>query len=168
MIRVENNFLNNTEFNYILDVVTSDKFPWYLQKYKVFEGDEQIQFTHNLVKEVNNEIQSSFFVSVFLSDLLKNLKATSVLKAKINLTPKTDKIIETQPHTDINNIDLNNPSMTAILYLNTNNGYTQIVGGNKVQSVENRLLTFPTHTSHFGTTHTDIDYRIVLNVVYKT
>jgi len=167
MIKVENNFLNNTEFNYILDVVTSDKFPWYLQKYKVFQGDNQIQFTHNLVNKINNKTQSSFFVSVFLSELLKKLNATHVLKAKINLTPKTDKILETPPHTDIDNIDLNNPSMTAILYMNTNNGYTQIVGGNKVPSVENRLLTFPTNTSHFGTTHTDTDYRIVLNVVYK-
>ena len=32
---------------------------------------------------------------------------------------------------------------TSILYMNTNNGYTIFENGDKVESVENRLVTFP-------------------------
>ena len=97
----------------------------------------------------------------------KAISDNNVIRAKLNLTHRTHKTIETKPHTDVSKIDLNEPSETAILYMNTNNGYTQIVGGEKIESVQNRLLVFPTNTSHFGATNTDIDYRIVLNLVYK-
>ena len=50
--------------------------------------------------------------------------------------------------------------------MNTNNGYTKIVNGNKIDSIENTLVTIPTDTLHFATTHTDVDYRAVLNIVY--
>jgi len=165
MIKVENNFLNNDYFFQMQNIVFSDEFPWYLQKFKVEEGDGNTQFTHNLVKIVGEkqEIKPSPFFTPLMSGFISQIGATNIIRAKLNLTFKTEKIIEFKPHVDSFN-DEN--SLTSILYLNTNNGYTQIVNGNKIDSIENRLVTFPTDTLHFGTTHTDVDYRAVLNIVY--
>lgn len=159
------------------EIMTGVNFPWFLQQSVVFPGDGGTQFTHNLVTEnkQTGKKNTSFWITPILSPLLKQLgkfngKAISdnnVIRAKLNLTHRTHKTIETKPHTDVSKIDLNEPSETAILYMNTNNGYTQIVGGEKIESIQNRLLVFPTNTSHFGATNTDIDYRIVLNLVYK-
>ena len=55
---------------------------------------------------------------------------------------------------------------TAIFYLNTNNGWTQFEDGTKVESVENRLVTFPATTHHVGFSCTDESVRIVLNLNY--
>ena len=55
MTKVENNFLNNDHFFQMQNIVFSDEFPWYLQKFKVEEGDGNTQFTHNLVKIVGEK-----------------------------------------------------------------------------------------------------------------
>lgn len=168
MVQVINNFLNNDEFHSIYQLITGVNFPWYLQQSIVFNDNNQTQFTHNLVKKSKDETKTSFYITPILSPLLRELKAKDVIRSKINLTYRTNKVIEILPPTDVSKIDLNEPSKTAILYMNTNNGYTQIVGGEKIDSIQNRLVMFPTNTSHFEVTHTDIEYRMVLNLVYKT
>lgn len=55
---------------------------------------------------------------------------------------------------------------TAIFYLNTNNGWTQFEDGTKVESVANRLVTFPATYNHVGFACTDKSVRIVLNINY--
>ena len=44
--------------------------------------------------------------------------------------------------TDIEN------SLTSILYINTNDGYTKFEDGTIVESVENRLVTFDSRMKH--------------------
>ena len=55
---------------------------------------------------------------------------------------------------------------TAILYINTNNGYTEFEDGTKVDSVANRLVTFPANTRHRGVSQTDEETRILINFNY--
>ena len=52
---------------------------------------------------------------------------------------------------------------TAIFYLNTNNGYTEFEGENRIDCVENRLVMFPAKTRHRAIGQTDVIQRIVLN-----
>ena len=163
MIKIENNFLDNDTFFDLQNSVTSDNFPWFLQHGKVEVGDGQKQFTHNLVKNKNDTRLSTSFMPLILTPVIVKLNINTVVCAKLNLTHRENEIIPSLPHTDI---DIYDKSFTSILYLNTNNGYTQIVGGEKIPSIQNRFVTFPTNTPHFGTTHTDTDYRIVLNLVY--
>jgi len=51
----------------------------------------------------------------------------------------------------------------AIYYLNTNNGYTEFKNGTIVESVCDRLVTFPNNLLHRGVSQTDCMYRIVIN-----
>ena len=54
---------------------------------------------------------------------------------------------------------------TSLLYINTNNGYTEFETGEKVSSVANRLVTFPNNLYHTGTTNTcDEPFRCVVNI----
>ena len=55
---------------------------------------------------------------------------------------------------------------TAILYLNTNNGYTEFKSGDKVKSVSNRVVVFDSNLKHRTVTCTDQKTRIVINFNY--
>ena len=98
-----------------------------------------------------------------IKPILKQLFVKEVIKAKLNLTLKEDIIRPFEYHTDIDYIKCN----TAILYINTNNGKTLFKDKGDVESIENRLVIFPSDLLHTGTTHTDKKYRIVLNINYK-
>jgi hypothetical protein len=55
-------------------------------------------------------------------------------------------------------------SKTAIFYLNTNDGYTIFEkDGEKIDSLENRMLIFDSSERHSGTNCTDQKYRAVIN-----
>ena len=80
----------------------------------------------------------------------------------------TNQII---PHVNIGNdgtIEYLNKekATTSIFYLSTNNGYTEFEDGSTVDSVQNRLVTFPTTTLHRAVGQTDTETRIVLNFNY--
>ena len=71
-------------------------------------------------------------------------------------------------HTDIQGNWGVIPYITSILYLNTNNGYTEFEDGTKVESVANRFISFPIETKHRGTSCTDKKIRVVINFNYLT
>ena len=56
--------------------------------------------------------------------------------------------------------------ITSIFYINTNNGYTKFEDGTIVESVANRMLSFPANMKHCGTSCTDERRRIVINFNY--
>tara|TARA_R100000329_G_scaffold60146_1_gene53889 strand:- start:89 stop:562 length:474 start_codon:yes stop_codon:yes gene_type:complete len=156
MIEVTNNYLDNNEFYKINKIIFGETFPWYFNHEK--------EFFHHLVKiDENNKRESSFFVTPVLSKLLVALKATNVIHSSISFCVKTNEIIEIPP---LNELDKETDSFRAILFLNTNNGYTQIVGGDKIDSVENRLLVFPSNVPYFHTTSSD-NFRTLLQLHFK-
>ena len=157
--KIIDNFLNKKYFNLLNETFLNNMFPWYYQNYKVDVNDNQFQFTHIFYD--NNKENSSFLH--ILNELFKKIKLKTLIRAKLNLTTKTKKFEKFDYHVDTD-IKCN----TAILYLNTNNGKT--VFENKkllsVNSVENRIVIFPSHIKHAGTTHTDTNFRLVLNINY--
>lgn len=97
--------------------------------------------------------------------ILKLLSARAILRIAINKVPRIEKSFITDWHTDFPYKD----SKTSIIYMNTNNGYTILKTKNedkKVNSIENRCLTFSSNTLHAVQLHTDIDERIVINLNY--
>jgi hypothetical protein len=57
-------------------------------------------------------------------------------------------------------------SLTAIYYVNDNNGSTKFEDGDSIDSVANRLVIFPSNLRHSGTRCTDQQRRIVINFNY--
>jgi hypothetical protein len=164
VINVINNFIDNDVFYKFSKIIfDSDEFPWYFKK-KNHPIKNYIQLKHTLIRNNNKEkTLCSPFVTLLLSEILKKLKAQKVYFAEITLRTRTDKIVELPPKI---NPDMNNQTLTAILFLNTNNGYTHVTGTDKIESIENRVIIFPTYTSYFQTTTSNENFRAVLTIEY--
>jgi hypothetical protein len=156
------NFLKLSDLKDLKEVILDPTFPWALNHGVSYPEDGHIQFTNTIYKD--NEFKSTWTLGGL--DIFKEkLKIISLVRAKINLLPRTEKIIEHQAHIDIPNPPDN--LKTAILYLNTNNGYTKFENGDTVSSVENKLIIFDTKLKHSGTTNScDAPYRVVFNLNY--
>ena len=160
-IVVQDNFLDKKYFKELqTEILAMDYgFPWFRSSidYKGAPGDYQM--VH--VAYSNGRQNSNFLPKLFT--LLEKLDVYSLQRVKINLQERKEKIIEHGMHIDI--IDAPEIALTSILYMNTNNGYTKFETGEKVKSVENRLITFPNGLRHTGTTNScDEKYRCVMNI----
>ena len=156
-IKIIDNFLDKEYFNLLNNQFLNNEFPWYFQKGKVFDFDGNFQCTHLFFE--NNKINSNYFE--LLEPLLLKLNIKSLVRLKLNSTFKENTIKNFDLHTDVPFI-----CNTAIFYLNTNNGKTIFKNQKEIESVENRIIIFPSNLEHTGTTHTDTTYRMVLNLNY--
>ena len=159
-MKVIDNFLSNEIFyNIKNNLVNATNFPWFLSHGVSRANDGFTQFTHFFYSD---QIKRPHFELVL--PLVHALKMDSIVRIKANLLFKTEKIIEHDYHVDINFNDRNLKCKTAVYYLNSNDGYTKFITGEVVNSVENRLVLFDSDVKHFGTTCTDNNIRVVLNL----
>ena len=156
------NFLEEKEFLKLQEAVCNSFFPWFRNDGVVFTDDPFIQFTHTFYKE--GTIHSTYFG--IIEPLLKKINPFCLLRAKLNLITKTNKIIEHGMHVDVQNKKFNKKITTAIYYINTNNGYTKFINNEKIKSEENKFVSFNSTLKHTGTSCTNKNYRIVLNLNY--
>jgi hypothetical protein len=156
-IEIIDNFLDKEYFKFLNNEFLNSNFPWYFQKGKVFENDGNFQYTHLFFE--NNKTNSNYFN--LIEPFLLLLSVKSLVKVKLNLTHKETIFKKFDLHTDVD-FDCN----TAVFYLNKNNGKTVFKNGKEVESIENRIVIFPSNLEHTGTTHTDTSYRMVLNLNY--
>jgi len=159
-MKVYNNFLPKEEFLEIKNFMTGNYFPWYVQNSVVNEKDNNFQLTHLFY---NNCIINSDLFKI-LNVFLKKINPLCIIRIKANLLTKTEKIIENEMHTDFQSDSTKNIT-TGIFYINTNNGYTKFKN-KKIESIENRYVSFNSNELHTGTTCTDENYRIVINFNY--
>ena len=165
MFNIIDNFLDKEIFLKLqYEILSSPSFPWYFQDgkdlYKYEHDLNQYQFTH-LFFDKYRSLSESFHL---VEPLLNRLKVKSLIKMKANLIPYSPKFYEGYFHTDA---DHSHKSLTAIYYLNTNNGHTSFEKDNKkVESKENRIVVFDSHLKHRGTNTTDQKRRIILNINY--
>ena len=105
-----------------------------------------------------------------LMPVINVLPILTAWRIKANLLTRTSTIVENEFHTDIGTLVKKPEKLaqwtTSILYINTNNGYTKFEDGTKVESVANRLLTFPANMKHAGTSCTNERVRVVINFNY--
>jgi len=161
-INIIDNFLPKEEFLKLKTILMSDMMPWFFNDYKVCdtkkEGLNNYQFIHVFYK--NHQIWSNHYNC--LLPLIDKIKPNSLVRVKANLSNVTKTNIRSDFHTDIAGVKCT----TAIFYINSNNGFTEFEDGKKINSVENRLITFPSEMKHLGATCTDVKRRIVLNFNY--
>ena len=172
-MKIIDNYLTHIEYEDLHKYIMSLKFPWYFCNEKVIGSDidYNYQFIHNVVQNGKIENKDTFQI---LKPLFKKLNPLNILRVKLNLTTKTHKIIKFPLHRDINVKDEKNIEQLkkdnfkiAIYYLNTNNGYTYFENEKKVKSEANRLVKFDNITYHSGTTNTDKNKRVLININYN-
>ena len=158
-LKVHKNFMGNFWFLKLKETLNLYNFPWY--KGPILEENEKIQMVHKFY-EFGKVLSDYFYL---LNPCLELLNVKELARVKCNLILKTPKIEEHGFHIDY---EVKEKFRTAILYMNTNDGYTIFKKNNKkIKSVENKLIDFDGHLQHMGTSCTDSPYRMVINFVYK-
>jgi len=162
-LKIIDGFIDDNTHENLYKLFISNQFPWYYNNKVLHESDETVlnnfQFTHIIYD--NSNIQSTAIN--LLHPILDKLNIKNLLRIKVNLNPRTDTIFEHGLHTDIDK-----KAITGVYYLNTCNGYTKFIDGNKIYSVANRLVLFDSKIQHTGSTCTDSKLRLVMNINYET
>ena len=162
-MEVFKDFLNKEEFKQLSNNINSINFDWYFTADAIqYKQDSpnlyNFQFFHYFYFE--HKPRSSFPI---VKNLIDKLNPRSIIRIKANLQTSAHKIIEQGMHTDL--IDTKNLK-TAVYYLNTNNGYTRLEDEKKIYSEQNKIVIFDAGIKHTGTTCTDKQTRVVININY--
>ena len=165
-MKIEDDFLNQEKFDELQKLMMSADFAWYFTD--VVDYVEQVRDTFMFAHLfwVEGAPRSTDFVKV--APILQKMNPLALWRIKANLLTKTPTIVENEFHIDIGDASEEKLAQwtTSIFYINTNNGYTKFENGATVQSVANRMVTFPSHMKHAGTSCTDEKTRVVINFNY--
>jgi len=158
MYEIIDNFLPEEEFNIIKTTLMGDNFPWFYSSAVAYKEDiKSFYFAHVFIRQ--SQINSSYFE--ILNPIIIKLKVNAIIRIKANLYPSTETLIEHEKHKDY---DFEHKA--AIFYVNTNNGFTILEDGIKIESVENRVLIFDPQKIHNSTNCTDEKTRVNINFNY--
>ena len=159
------NFIDQQSFQNLKNIMLGDNFCWnYNQAIDYADDKDKFQFTHSFYKDSG---PSSFFYDT-ITPVLRRIKYKELFRIKANLLTRTSKLEPNTFHTDIQGNWGVIPYITSIFYLNTNDGYTEFEDGTKIESIENRWVSFPEDTKHRGTSCTNERVRVVINFNYLT
>ena len=160
-MNVIDNFLAESDFLPLQTALMGSNIYWRYQNSIVQPPNGRFQFNHTLFWE--GKACKDYFP--LIEPCLSLLNVGELYRIKANLTPQTFFHRENGFHYDPwERSDVKN----AVLYINTNNGYTKFKKGGKVRSVANRMVIFDTDILHSGYTCTDEQVRVVVNFNYKS
>ena len=164
-VTIQDNFLTEDLFDAYVACIDNNDFCW---NWVGIVGDDQFvshpkynrQLVHMFYPKPNLYNHYFDFFETLLFQLSPKIK--KLIRMKLNCIPRTHEIIRHGFHTDTDE-----KCKTSILYMNTNNGFTEFETGKIVESVANRLVTFDSSIKHLGTTCTDSIDRRVLNINWE-
>lgn len=160
---ITDDFLDKKDLDELNKFLMSPSFPWYLQKEQVTGANDGSWFCHIVY---DNDAPKSDLYNLIVKIFKKHLNYLTLIRLNVNLLPKQENPSPSDFHTDLDEYLNKEKATTSIFYLSTNNGYTEFEDGSTVDSVQNRLVTFPTTTLHRAVGQTDTETRIVLNFNY--
>ena len=165
-LSTDDNFLEPDHFQHLQMIMFGEELPWYyMENIDSLDDDDKFQFVHCFYDHEHGITSQYYDLFSFIFD---KVKAKKLYRIKANLITRTSRKEIGIFHTDIPS-NLKSPSdkyNTSILYMNTNDGFTEFENGHRVESVANRFVTFPEETKHRGTSCTDKRVRIVINFNY--
>ena len=160
-MKIEDNFLDQKVFDELQTFMMGAEIDWHYNDHVVQEDKNQYQFIHLFYM---NHVPTSKFIKI-LGPIIDKIDIIALGRIKANLQSMTSNIIENELHVDLprRSEEKLKQWTTSILYMNTNNGYTKFEDGTIVESVANRMVTFPGNMKHTGTSCTDKQTRIIIN-----
>ena len=156
-MKIIKNFLKKEEFNLIKNIVMGESFPYFFSStVATKEDDKQFYFFHTFYDE--NLPEGSYFN--LIRPLINKLNILSLIRAKVNCFPRSEKLIKYGKHRDF---DFSHKG--AVYYINTCNGGTYL-GDKFIPSVANTILLFDSSEYHQSTNCTDQKCRYNININY--
>ena len=157
-MRIVDNFLPSSQFKELQSFMLGDQFPWFFNNYIHHPGDGQYQYTHSFYRYDKQEPSHWYYL---IHDCLRKLRPKDLLRVKANSNPQTLSHLRGGYHIDISGV------ITSILYINTNNGWTEFKNGDKVECVENRMVIFDSTIKHVGFSCTNEKQKILIKFNYE-
>lgn len=162
-IKVIENFLEDNFFEDLRKLIMESEFSWFQRNHMVNDDADDLGFfTHSFF---NNYGVNCKYYDQFIVPILKKLNAHAPIQIRANLSPSCFyKGKKSTFH-----VDYKYPCKTAILYLNTCDGGTELKIDNEIQLVKaekNKMLIFDSNIEHAGTPSTDVDFRYIINFNY--
>jgi hypothetical protein len=161
--KVIKNFLPIKEFKILQDYLFNGEIGWFFRDTQTKDSkNKDYYFTHSFYN--NFRINSEVFIPLIVP-ILNRLNAVMIDEVRANLTVNRFKQIKSEAHIDRPYKNYT----TAILYINTNNGYTNLNISNKdieILSEENKMLIFNNGIKHNTVSQTDTSKRIIINFNY--
>lgn len=160
-MKIKNNFLDEQLFNKLVNLIdpfSEEEKLSFVPSFKVTKDGSaigNIQFVHSILPSKPFSLLDKLGIS-------EELSVETWVKAKINFSLGQEAITPSYWHIDVNSPEKS--MKTGILYLNTNNGYTEFKDGTRIESVANRYVEFNTGLMHRGINCTDNSWRAVLNI----
>ena len=154
--KVIDNFLDEKYFDSLVSLLK--EIPWRYEDDIVYVAENKIFLLYHLFY-LNNTPVSELYVK--LIPLLERLGADHLIRIKANLYPNTETLHEHPMHKDFEY-----SHTSALLSLNTCDGYTKLKDGTKIDSIANRILFFDAGEKHCSTTTTNVYARINININY--
>ena len=156
--KVIDNFLDEKIFNNLKNILFSNQINWFFLP--AMTKNDHYFFNHcfyNLYKPYSE------FFNEYITPVLEKLNPLALVEIRANLILKEDNHYQSNFH-----VDRPFQCKTAILYMNTCNGYTLLDENKKIKihSKENKLLIFNSQIKHAGVSQTDVERRIVINFNY--
>ena len=161
-MKIISNFIESKNFKSFKNYILSPQVNWGLNKVLFLNKDCDYHQLCSVVYD-NHRICDEHSFNMLLP-LLNKLEIRAILRVKLNLLFRTNEIIEHGFHTDYT--PPMKGSKTAVFYVNSNNGYTKLKDGNVIKSEENKIVIFDGEIEHTGTTCTDEEFRVVININY--
>jgi len=161
-LEIYKNFLEKDFFYKLKETILDLDFPWRFRPNMTptdKDKEESFYFTFSFFN--NLQINSNLYCDYILP-ILKKIKCIAPIEVRANMTLKKD--IVSGWHMDRKFL-----CKTAILYLNTCNGGTELKIKNKtkfIPSEENKIIIFDSNILHRGIVQNDVKRRIFLNFNY--
>ena len=168
---VVDNFLETNQLRELQELIFDRKFSWHHvtggvayspQKIDKPFSDVENQFwnwygVHLVYATVPKSPHFEYFLNVFS----EKLEIKSLNRIKVNFYPYTEEVKEHQKHRD--NLFSHKG---AVFSLNTCNGFTRMSNGDKVESIENRMVFFDPSEYHNSSTTSNQKGRYNINFNY--
>lgn len=160
--KVIDDFLDKETYAGFSNYLKSEDVPWYLRKIDTTMGNTKNKNGFFSFCFYNDHAPNHDAFYQFMPPFIDKLKAESLIQIRANLTFRDIDSRESAFHNDY----LYDKATTGIFYLTTCNAKTvlDLPDVNKsIQSVENRMLLFPTKIKHNVIYQTDVHRRYVVN-----
>jgi len=150
------NILDLNFFKKLQEQIFSEKIGWFFRENMTLSKDNSF-FSHSFFDKF---LPYSEFYIEYIIPIINELRFVALSEVRANLMIRKEKIYKSNFH-----IDRDYPSKTAILYLNTCNGYTVFDEEEqfKIMCEENKVVIFDSQISHSAVSQTDTERRIVIN-----
>ena len=161
LMEVIDNFLPEHDFVSLCSVIMSPAMPWYYAPYVATDGliNSNGHYFHNIF--IEGEVKNDALFHLVNRIVEPMGVGDDIFRMRLISFPRTSEIFHHETHQDAS---LSHTSL--LMYMNTNNGFTNHDSGEQVKSVANRALIHDPSKPHNSTTCTDAQRRVVLTINY--